>query len=146
MKDMSHTIVISAVPAEVLDVVWPDAAPLLEQAVETSGGRYSMERLWEELQERKLGLWVALEGTTPIAAITTRIAVYPDCKALAMDWIGGTRMEEWLPVAHEILGRYGREHGCSHLEGYGRKGWERALRKFGWVPDLITYRMDLTDG
>lgn len=146
MKDMNHTIVFSAVPTQVLDVVWPDAAPLLEQAVETSGGRYSMERLWAELQDQTLGLWVALDDMKPIAAITTRVADYPDCRALAMDWIGGTRMEEWLPVAHDVLGRYAREHGCSHLEGYGRKGWERALRKFGWVPDLITYRMDLTDG
>ena len=30
-----------------------------------------------------------------------RIIEYPSRKAMAMDWIGGKRMMEWLPIAME---------------------------------------------
>ena len=63
-----------------------------------------------------------------------------------MDWIAGERMAEWLPMAQETIERYARDNGCTHLEGYGRKAWGRALQKFGWKPDYIAYKMELKNG
>ena len=44
-----------------------------------------------------------------IAAITTRIIEYPSKKAMAMDWIGGKRMMEWLPIAMDRLTEFAKD-------------------------------------
>ena len=78
-----------------------------------------------------------------IAAFTTRLIQYPRRRALALDWVGGTQMKEWEDQLIDTMKRYGNELGCSHLEGYGRKGWGRALKKYGFYPEYIAYRMEL---
>jgi hypothetical protein len=136
-------MIISAVPREVLGIVWGDVAKLMYKSVETSNGKYNIDDLYHGLNNGQYVLWVIMDGKETIAGITTSIISYPGRKAMAMDWIGGTRMREWLPMAMETLSEYSRKNGCSHLEGYGRKAWGRWLSKYGWKPEYIAYRMEL---
>lgn len=89
---------------------------------------------------------MVMDGEEAVAAVTTRIISYPGRKAMAMDWVGGSRMGEWLPMALETLEEYSKKNGCDHLEGYGRKAWGRWLEKYGWEPEYIAYRMELNHG
>ena len=143
MKDMTATLQISVVPPAVLDVVWPQTAPLLQKAIDTTRPRYDIDSVRAGLERSELLLWCVFDGTTPIAVMTTRIVEYPNSKALCLDWIGGERMKDWLPMAHDVMRRYGHDNGCTHLEGYGRKAWGRALQKYGWEPKYIAFRMEL---
>ena len=94
--------------------------------------------------EGMYALWVVMnEDDKIIAAFTTRLIQYPRRRALALDWVGGTQMKEWEDQLIDTMKRYGNELGCSHLEGYGRKGWGRALKKYGFYPEYIAYRMEL---
>jgi hypothetical protein len=142
MSDLSF----SAVPYEVVDLVWPDVAPMLERAVETASGAYDLRYVKDEIDARRLGLWVALEGTTPVAAITTRIAELPGKRIIAMDWIAGSRMSEWLPTAQKVLQDYAAAHGCSEMHGAGRKGWEKPLGKLGWTAERVMYKLEVPHG
>lgn len=142
-------MMISAVPREALGIVWGDVATLLNKSVETSRGKFHIDDLFREIDGGKHALWVVIdeeEGMKTIAAITTRIIEYPSRRALAMDWVGGNRMGEWLPMVLETLEKYAKECECSHLEGYGRKAWKRWLGKYGWEPEYIAYRMELNNG
>jgi len=143
MKDMTATLQMSVVPPAVLDVVWPQTAPLLQKAIDTTRPRYDIDSVRAGLETSDLLLWCVFDGTTPIAVMTTRIVEYPNSKALCLDWIGGERMKDWLPMAHDVMRRYGHDNGCTHLEGYGRKAWGRALQKYGWEPEYIAFRMEL---
>ena len=92
-------------------------------------------------------LWIVVDHDKDddiIAAITTKLIEYPQGRSMAMDWIGGTRMKEWLPMTQEVISRYAKDHNCKYLEGYGRKGWGRWLGKYGWKPDYIAYKMELS--
>jgi hypothetical protein len=51
--------------------------------------------------------------------------------------------EEWEDQLIDTMRRYANELECSHLEGYGRKAWGRALKKYGFYPEYIAYRMEL---
>jgi len=149
MKDLapqSSPLTFSAVPYEVLDVVWADAAPLLAKAVETSGGRYTIDSVYKSISGRHLALWLVMENTTPIAALTTRVVQLPTMRALAVDWLGGTRMKEWLPLITETLKQYAKDSSCAELHGYGRRAWSRWLEPHGWRQDHIVYSMELNDG
>jgi hypothetical protein len=143
-------MMITAVPREALRVVWGDVARVLNKSVETSKGKFHIDDVYKDVESGMYGLWLIIddekEGMNVIAAITTRIIQYPSRKALAMDWLGGSRMGEWLPMAQKTLKEYAKECGCSHLEGYGRKAWKRWLGKYGWEPEYIAYRMELENG
>jgi hypothetical protein len=146
MKDMNQQLFFTVVPPQVIDVVWPEVSKMMQKAIDTTSGVFDIDSIYGALQTGDYLLWLVTEDTKPIAAITTRISVYPRGKGLSMDWIGGERMAEWLPMAHETMVRYAKDNGCTHLEGYGRKAWGRWLQKYGWEPNYIAYKMELNDG
>ena len=142
-------MICTAVPREAIDIVWGDVSSLLNKAILTSGGKYHIDDIYENLTKGYYNLWLIVddkEGEKVIAALTTRIIWYPNRKAMAMDWVGGKRMMEWLPKAMEILTDYAKDCGCSHLEGYGRKAWSKVLKKYNWKPEYIAYRMEIDNG
>lgn len=143
MRDLAKTLTISVIPPQVIDVVWHDASGLLIKAINVSRRKYTIESIRRDIETGALALWLVLDDATPVAAFTTRIASYPDAKGLCMDWIGGDRMREWLPMAQPLMERYAVDNGCTHLEGYGRKAWGRWLQKYGWEPEYIAYRMEI---
>jgi hypothetical protein len=147
MKDMTKQLSFSAVPTEVVDVVWPQAKDLLQKAIDVAPRAYNLDYVYDKIKDGTYGLWLVMDETVPVAAITTRVSGYPTgAKCLALDWIGGERMFEWLPMVQKVMESYARDNDCTHLEGYGREAWGRALKKFGWETDYISYKMELTDG
>tara|TARA_B100000900_G_scaffold401813_1_gene406904 strand:+ start:440 stop:868 length:429 start_codon:yes stop_codon:yes gene_type:complete len=142
-------MICTAVPREAIDIVWGDVSSLLNKAILTSGGKYHIDDIYENLTKGYYNLWLIVDdkdGEKVIAALTTRIIWYPNRKAMAMDWIGGKRMMEWLPKAMDILTDFAKDCGCSHLEGYGRKAWSKVLKKYNWKPEYIAYRMEIDNG
>lgn len=145
MKDVAAKLTFGSVPTALISTVWPDVKNLLGPSVATSRGKFELAHVLDGILRGELALWVVMEDTTPVAAITTRIIQYPTRRALALDWIGGTRMHEWLPMAQETMERFAKDNSCTHLEGYGRKAWGRVLQRHGWEPEYIAYRMELSD-
>lgn len=134
------------IPTAVLDIVWPDVERLLGKSLTTARGKFSMADVRKEIEAGHLVLWFVMDGAHPVAAVTTRIIAYPQRRAMALDWVGGTKMTEWLPLVLDTIKRYAVDNGCRHLEGYGRKAWGRVLQRYGWEPEYIAYRMELSDG
>ncbi len=131
-------------PQEAVGSVWKDVDGILKRAVETVNDKSNVIDVLDGVFDGTYVLWVVLDDADKIiAAFTTRLIVYPQRKALALDWVGGTQMKEWEDQLIDTMKRYANELGCSHLEGYGRKGWDRWLRKYGWKPDYIAYKMEL---
>ena len=135
---------ISLVPSEAVKHVWKDVEEVLKKSVNTVKNKAEMIDVLKGVFDDTYVLWVVMdEGDSIIAAFTTRLLVYPQRKALALDWVGGTRMKEWEDQLISTMRKYANELGCSHLEGYGRKAWGRALKKYGFYPEYIAYRMEL---
>ena len=146
MKDVRTGLMLTPVPAEFVDGVWSKVSEIMERSVKTAEGKYKVEDLYPEIMDNQIVLWIVADHDRDdeiIAAITTRLIEYPQGNSMAMDWIGGKRMKDWLPLAQESISRYARDHKCKYLEGYGRKGGDRWLRKYGWKPDYIAYKMEL---
>lgn len=138
---------ISLVPTEAVKLIWKDVERVLKKSVATVKDKAEVIDVLDGIFDGSYALWVVLDDDDAIvAAFTTRILVYPHRKALALDWVGGTRIREWSDALIETIRRYAKEQGCEHLEGYGRKGWGRFLEKYGFYPEYIAYRMELTDG
>ena len=132
-------------PEKAIGHVWKDVEGILKRAVDTVKDKTSVIDILDGVFDGTYVLWVVLNDDDKIiAAFTTRLAIYPQRKALALDWVGGTQMKEWEDQLIETMKRYANELDCSHLEGYGRKGWGRALKKYGFYPGhILAYRMEL---
>jgi len=142
-------MICTAVPRQATDIVWGDVSNMLNKAIETSNGKYHIDDIYRHISEGYYNLWLIIDNMKDekvIAAITTRLIEYPNRRALAMDWIGGTRMNEWLPIAMKRLSNFAKDCECSHLEGYGRKAWIKVLKKYNWKPEYIAYRMEIDNG
>ena len=142
-------MICTAVPREAVDIVWADVSGMLNKAIETSKGKYHIDDIYEDLTKGYYNLWLVIDSEKDekvVAAITTRIIEYPNRKAMAMDWVGGRRMTEWLPIVMNRLISIANDCGCSHLEGYGRKAWMKILKKYNWKPEYIAYRMEIDNG
>ena len=138
---------ISSVPQDAVKLVWKDVDRVLNKSVATVKDKSDMIDILDGVFDGTYALWVVLDDDDSIvAAFTTRLIVYPSRRALALDWVGGTRMKEWADQMIDTMRQYAREVGCEHLEGYGRKGWGRFLEKYGFYPEYIAYRMELSDG
>jgi len=138
---------ISLVPSEAVRHVWKDVEKVLKKSVATAQGKSETIDVLAGILTDIYVLWVVMDDDDSIvAAFTTRLLVYPQRKALALDFVGGTRMNEWNDQLIDTMRKYANELGCSHLEGYGRKAWGRSLKKYGFYPEYIAYRMELKDG
>jgi len=148
MRDEIHTgLKFGYVPPERLGLVWEDARALLKPAVQTAGGRFTVDDIYADARAEKILLWLVTDtDDTHVAAITTRVIHFPNKRVMAMDWIGGRRMKEWLPLVQDTIERYAQDAGCTELEGYGRPAWGRWLERYGWKPNYIAFKMELGDG
>lgn len=131
-------------PSEAVRHVWKDVEKVLKKSVATAQGKSETIDVLAGILTDIYVLWVVMDDDDSIvAAFTTRLLVYPQRKALALDFVGGTRMKEWNDQLIDTMRKYANELGCSHLEGYGRKAWGRSLQKYGFYPEYIAYRMEL---
>ena len=137
---------ISAVPKETVKYVWKDVERVLEKSVDTAEGKVGLIDVLKGVLDDTYVLWVVFEGEKIIAAITTRIIEYPQRRSMALDWVGGSRMKEWQDMAINTILEFATLNNCQHLEGYGRKAWGRALKKYRFYPEYIAYRMEIEDG
>ena len=78
-------MIFSAVPKQVIDIVWDDVVKILEPAVKTAKGKLSVKDVYEYVSEGFYELWVVMDGKKMIAVVTTRVIEYPERRALAMD-------------------------------------------------------------
>jgi hypothetical protein len=62
---------------------------------------------------------------------------------LAVPFCGGERMEQWLPDILQALKDHARHNGCSSVEVFGRKGWERVLKPHGYTHTYTTLELEL---
>ena len=135
---------VSLVPSKAVRHVWKDVEKLLKKSVATAKDKSGTIDVLAGILNGTYVLWAVMdEDDSIIAAFTTRLIVYPQRKALVLDFVGGTRMKEWNDHLIDTMRKYANELGCSHLEGYGRKAWGRSLQKYGFYPEYIAYRMEL---
>lgn len=132
--------VVALVPLDEVKRAWHRAAPWLAPAVAQSGGRYDMASLFDFIVASKGRLWLVLGDDGAVhAAFTTHIAHYPRKDILAVDFIGGDGVAEWLTAVTDTLDRYAIAHQLAGLETCARTGWKHLLKARGWTQPMAWY-------
>ncbi len=136
-------LVFTPVPKHLLGLIWPKVEEYLAKAVDTAKGKLTIDDVRSGIESDLYLLWVVVDGEDIIAAVTTRVINYPTCNGMALDWIGGKRIKEWMPMANKIVMDHAKSNGCSHLEGYGRAAWTRMIERHGWKQDYVAFRLEV---
>tara|TARA_R110000822_G_scaffold92438_1_gene213221 strand:- start:6637 stop:7053 length:417 start_codon:yes stop_codon:yes gene_type:complete len=137
------TVEITPVPLDLVNHVWDSVKGFIKSATDTTGGKYNEDDVYNDIQRGTYVLWIIVDKDDIIGTLTTRIAAYPNRRSMSIDWLGGNRLEELLPVFHPVMEQYAKDNRCTHLEGYGRGGWARTLKDYGWKADFVVYNMEL---
>jgi len=143
MSEAEKSIRFAPVPVGNLDMFWDTVAPMLSRAIKTAHGKSSIDDVFAGIMNGTYVLWVAVVDGKIVAAVTSRIVQYPQCRAMALDWIGGAKMKDWIGVGNEILVRHAKHNGCTHMEGYGRAAWIRWNGRYGWKEDYTAFRLEI---
>ncbi len=132
---------IQVIPTKVLPAFWPHLAPLLDKAFNVGDRRVRLQDLYDDALQGTYLLWAVIDEEKKefVAALTTRAVRYPRGKGLAIEFLGGERMDEWLDELMEELKKHAKHNGCGWLECFGRKGWA----KKGWKPAYVAFEMEL---
>lgn len=129
------------IPTKVLPAFWPHLAPLLNKAFNVGDRRVKLQDLYDDALQGTYLVWAIIDEEKKefVAALTTRAVRYPRGKGLAIEFLGGERMDEWLDELMEELKKHAKHNGCEWLECFGRKGWA----KKGWKPAYVAFEMEL---
>lgn len=136
------TVSVGIVPKEMIDAVWPVAEPLLSPAIARSGKRMSMATVRKSLDRNTHLLWVANEDDELLSAFVTRSAQYPLKKMLVVESLGGKKLRSWVKPVHDTLVGFAKATGHDGLELYGRDGWVKALKPYGWKHAMVLCEVD----
>ena len=131
------------VPVDYLETQWQYIEPILNKAVCLSPRKIDIKDVYEASKQGAYLVWTVEDEGEIIAVITTRMVFYPKGYALALDFVGGDKMKDWIELVLSTLEAHARHNKCIPMEGFGRKAWQRFIGKFGWYPAHITYHKDL---
>ena len=140
---MSNGIIIAAVPVNLVELVFPKAAPHLERVIEKAPNDINLTTIKEKLMLGQTMLVTISEGEEIIAVNIVEATTYETGhKVLFIPITGGDRMDEWLDRFMELAHTIARDLGCHEMRGMAcRKSWLRVLNSNGhdWyhVHDVI---------
>ncbi len=130
-------MIVSQVPAQHADRVWPMVAPFIASALAHSAGHLRPEDVRAEIATGHRQLWIGSDGGPVRAVCVTKVAEYPATRALWVHESAGTldAIEAFWPV----LKAFAKEWACDTVCFYGRRGWRRG----GVLPAEFVHASDL---
>lgn len=119
-------------PAHVADI-WPQVKTFFESAYAETD--LAMPDVLGWLEREAGHLWVVVDGSRAVAALTTSFEDRPSGKSLRLVSNGGVGLDGWVAYLAEIEA-FARENQCVKVVMDGRRGWERVFRDYS--PKRVT--------
>ncbi len=120
---------ITPIPSYYVSVVWPKVAHLIRPAIEYVDSGFTEADIYGKILVSDMQLWVV--GDYQAAAVT-QIILYPRHKTCLVVALGGDGIEEWFDELMGTIEDWSKEMGCTYVEEFGRKGWERVGSERGY--------------
>lgn len=137
-------MLITQIPSQYVSLVWPEIKEFVSKATEHSRDRTDQEFVRKDCESGSVLLFIAHdESHETYGFMTCSIIDYPKMKVLSLQFLGGREFSKWSNEMFGTLEIFARENNCSKIEGGGRKGWIRFLKRFGYTPASYISEKDL---
>jgi hypothetical protein len=140
---------ISLVPVDEVRNIWENVSRHVKKATDYTYGRYREIDVLHECLMGKFNLWVVYrekeeEEVDYIGAAVTEVLQYPRKKALSVVFLSGDDFSEWMPEIDKKFVDFAKVLECDFVEACGRAGWERKVKKLGWIKRFSIIERPLT--
>ena len=140
---------ISLVPVDEVRNIWENVSRHVKKATDYTYGRYREIDVLHECLMGKFNLWVVSrekeeEEVDYIGAAVTEVLQYPRKKALSVVFLSGDDFSEWMPEIDKKFVDFAKVLECDFVEACGRAGWERKVKKLGWIKRFSIIERPLT--
>lgn len=126
-----------------IDTIWEEVSKHLLPAIQFNK-LDTLENLRKNLNLEGRGLWVLINENQDIfGAATTAIIEYPNRKVLLIDYIGTPPgiFKKYEDLVVSTFQSYAYDTDCDVIKLDGRKGWGKALHKYGAVATRYIYEV-----
>jgi hypothetical protein len=121
-----------------------DGLKLIEPAVARQIQNVSLSDVEEDIRAGGAVMWLVYLEDTLVAAITTCVVKHPQRKNLKIEFMGGTKMRQWMNEAIALLANLAKDAGLSALEADGRKGFEKYVDNSPFREIYSHYEMEIS--
>ena len=138
---------ISLVPVDEVRNIWENVSRHVKKATDYTYGRYKEIDVLHECLIGKFNLWIVYreeEEVDYIGAAVTEVLQYPRKKALSVVFLSGDDFSEWMPEIDKKFVDFAKVLECDFVEACGRAGWERKVKKLGWLKRFSIIERPLT--
>lgn len=146
---MSKEFIYTKVAKEGVDAAWVHAMPWIQKAMEgINDWHQEMYHVQAQLREGYSTLWCIQDPqqrNVPVCFVITFIIEAGGFRTLVIRWMAGVGMDQWLKDIDLIEG-WAQAQGCHKIEVWGRPGWVRVLRPFGYSPEYVVVSKVLPRG
>lgn len=134
---------LEIVQKEHLFPILSEVAPLLQPAIDTSGGRWDIWAVFRMIESGVSQLWVSRRDNAIEAVAVTTIVPFPRMNVCEIPFVGGRFIDNWLHFEKQIA-EWAKARGCQELGGFDTKGgaWVRKLGE-PWRRSHIAIRRPL---
>jgi hypothetical protein len=123
--------------------MWPKVERLLTAALDKSSGERRPDDVRAELLDGGMQLWIITVGRRLAGAAVTTIMKFPAQTVCTTILLGGDAVALWSGALVDTLAAWARGLGCVELEAYGRLGWAREAKRWGFRRQYVVYRKSL---
>ena len=133
-------------PPDQLSAVWPVVLPLLEQTIMEMGFRFwTVPEIHYRLQTGAMQLWGANVGEA-FLFVVTEVVQEPSGPSVQIVLGGGELDSEAAIVQHiGIIEAWAKDIGALSLVVWGRMGWKKLLRPYGYSFETALFRRSLRE-
>ncbi len=137
-------MIVTTIPKEYLQDVWPEAEAYIQSAWDQSPGYYNAIDVLDRIVRDLEVLWGVYDnGQNLIGCFTTSVEQYPQSRILVISALAGHDAKSWEGKAFSILTDYAKDHECSSMEARGRRGWIAHAKQYGWKEVATIIKIDL---
>jgi len=125
-----------------LDRVWPHLVRFVEAAARENAHLVGADVYRAKIAARDMQLWAIRTDNRTVGAVVTEVYDTAAGLTCGLPIVSGENMAGWLNLL-SVVAQWARENGCKRLEGNGRAGWERVLKRHGWRAISTTVALEL---
>lgn len=135
-------VTLEPIPSGLVASAWHLAEPWVRAAVEEGALVETPESYRARCVEGSAQLWLIRDPGVVGCGVTE---IYETSKGLtcAVPVLAARSFEDALKPLFEMVERWARAEGCVRMEGFGRQGWVRALKPYGWRPLSVVIEKDI---
>jgi hypothetical protein len=122
------------IPTENVKEAEPFVLESIEKALKYSGNHYNLKDVMDLIYDNKAQLWILWNEDKKDkyqGCIVSKVITRPNTKSLNIFIVTGKNRKLWQDKI-EIIEKWAKQQGCTHLETYARPGWSRILKQHNY--------------